>query len=95
MNQVATSPTFRRAALPEVLLAEDVALVRDCSLATARRAMRSGDCGPVGRFGRRLYVLRSTFLLAIAERASKVPLTAAAGQARLRLVEGEEARNVH
>lgn len=58
----------RRAILPEICHAEDVALALGTSTPAARRLMRRGDCGPVARFGRRLVVRRDALLAAIAAR---------------------------
>ena len=54
--------TVRRAALPEVMFTPDVALALHSSPETARRYIREGHCGPHFRVGRRLGVLRETFL---------------------------------
>lgn len=62
--------TLRRSALPEVMLAEDVALVRRINLPSARRAIRRGECGPFVRLGRRLAVRREAFLGALEARES-------------------------
>lgn len=58
----------RRAILPEICNAEDVALALGTSTTFARRLMRQGACGPVARFGRRLVVRRDALLAAIAAR---------------------------
>ena len=54
--------TVRRAALPEVMFTPDVALALRSSPKTARQHIREGLCGPHFRVGRRLGVLRETFL---------------------------------
>lgn len=61
--------TLKRAALPEVLFVEDLAEVLQVSPAGARRLLRSGECGPHARLGRRLYVLRTTLIQALEDRA--------------------------
>ncbi|MCC6740321.1 MAG: hypothetical protein IT452_14850 [Planctomycetia bacterium] len=60
-----TTVATRRAILPEVLLAEDVALAQRITLGAAQKAMRSGRLGPVSRVGRRLAILRTDYLEAI------------------------------
>lgn len=60
--------TVRRACLPEVMLAEDVAAVLDLTPSGARRAIRRGECGPYLRIGRRLAMLRESFLRSLTRR---------------------------
>jgi hypothetical protein len=57
-----------RAALPEVLLAEDVALALGITPSAARRTIRSGAIGNWNRIGRRLCVPRTSFLDAVSRR---------------------------
>ena len=57
--------TVRRAALPEVMFVPDVALALQVSFPTARLCIRRGDCGPHFRIGRKLAVLRESFLDAL------------------------------
>ena len=81
----------RRAALPEILFVEDLALAIDCSPATARRIMLSGACGAVGRLGRRLYVLRSTLIDSLATRSATSDVSGFESKdGGLRLVESAE-----
>lgn len=58
----------RRAALPEVMFVEDVAIALLVQPDAARRAVLRGDCGPYFRLGRRMAVLRESFLAALAKR---------------------------
>jgi hypothetical protein len=60
--------TVRRACMPELLLVPDVALALSLSHSAARRAILRGDCGPYLRLGRRLAVLRESFLAALEAR---------------------------
>lgn len=60
--------TVRRAALPQVLLVEDVGLALQLGRDAARKAILRGECGPYIRLGRRLAVLRESFLAALASR---------------------------
>ena len=60
--------TVRRACMPELLLVPDVALALSLSHSAARRAILRGDCGPYHRHGRRLAVLRESFLAALEAR---------------------------
>ena len=62
------SETVRRAALPEVLFIPDLALALQSSESTARREVRRGACGPYIVVGRRLAVLRESFLKSLAAR---------------------------
>lgn len=65
---------LRRAILPEVCAAEDVAVALRVRVSAARKRMLSGDCGPCCRMGRRLVILREDFLAAIRARsAGNVP----------------------
>lgn len=59
----------RRAALPRVMFVEDVALALSVEPAAARRAIVAGWCGPYLRLGRRLAVLRDSFLAELQSRA--------------------------
>lgn len=68
-----SSPRYRlqvaRAALPQVLFIPDLAVaLGGVSLATARRAVIRGDCGPYLRIGRRIALRREAFLRALADR---------------------------
>jgi hypothetical protein len=63
----------RRAALPEILLTSDVALVLDLSLSGARKAIVRGDFGPYLRLCRRLAVRRESFLEALRGRELAAP----------------------
>ena len=65
--------TVRRAALPEVLFVPDLALALGLSESAARRAILRGDCGPFLRMGRRLAVLRESFLTALETRQVSAP----------------------
>lgn len=67
------SPLVRRAALPEILFIPDLALALQVSPPTARQAVVRGDCGPYFRVGRRLAVLRESFLAALAARREPPP----------------------
>ena len=60
--------TVRRAALPQILFVPDVAVALQVGHDTARRAILRGECGPYLRIGRRLAVLRDTFIAALASR---------------------------
>lgn len=52
--------------LPVILSAEDAAVhLHLKTLSAARRAIRSGRCGPYSRFGRRLLVRKESFLEAL------------------------------
>ena len=62
-----------RAALPEVMFIPDVALALRAGEDAARRAVLRGDCGPYIRVGRRLAVLRESFLQAMVDRQKYVP----------------------
>ena len=57
-----------RAALPEVMFREDVALALQVDATAAEEAMLRGDCGPVLVLGERIAVLRESFLGALAAR---------------------------
>lgn len=59
------SPLVRRAALPEILLVPDIALVYGLTDSAARKAILRGDCGRYVRIGRRLAVRRESFLAAL------------------------------
>lgn len=58
----------RRAALPELMLVEDVALALRVTPATARRFLVRGDLGPIIRLGRGIAVLRESFLATLKDR---------------------------
>jgi hypothetical protein len=59
----------RRAALPEVLLSPDIALLMGgVAASTARRAVLRGEFGPYLRIGRRLALRRESVLEALAAR---------------------------
>lgn len=58
----------RRAALPQILFVEDIGLALRLGHAATRRAILRGECGPYFRQGRRLAVLRDSFLAALAHR---------------------------
>ena len=60
--------TVRRAALPQILLVPDIGLALQLSNHGARRAILRGECGPYFRVGRRLAVLRESFLAALTSR---------------------------
>jgi hypothetical protein len=60
--------TVRRAALPEVMLPEDVALALQIDCEAAEEAMLGGECGPVLVLGDRPAVLRVSFLEALKAR---------------------------
>jgi hypothetical protein len=68
LADAAAASTMHRGLLPEVLLSEDVAVVLNIGVPAARRAIRSGECGPFIRLGRRLAVRRVAFLSALAAR---------------------------
>lgn len=73
--------TARRATLPAILRAEDVAeLVTGTTPRSARRLILSGALGPYLRLGRRLVVRRETMLAAL--EAAAVDPRAAVGSAR-------------
>jgi len=57
-----------RAALPEVMFVADLALALRVGESAARRALLRGECGPYLRIGRRLAVLRESFLASLAAR---------------------------
>jgi hypothetical protein len=64
-----TSNDFaRRAALPELMFEDDVALALQLDSDAAEQAMLRGECGPVLVLGDRPAVLRSSFLSALASR---------------------------
>lgn len=63
-----------RACLPEILLVRDVAVALQLTPSGARQAIRRGDCGPYTRIGRRLAVLRESFLLSITDRTGPFQL---------------------
>ena len=65
--------TVRRACLPELLLVPDVALALSLSHSAARRVILRGDCGPSLRFGRRIAILRESFLTALETRQVSPP----------------------
>lgn len=48
--------------MPEILFIPDLATVLRLSESGTRRAVRRGDCGPYIVLGRRLAVLRESFL---------------------------------
>lgn len=81
----AHSAAVQRAALPEVLFIPDVGLALQVGDSAARRAVLRGECGPYLRIGRRLAVLRETFLAALARRQ-------APPSQRLHLLSGEVVR---
>ena len=56
---------LRRALIPELLRAEDVATILGVSAQRARERISSGSLGPHLRFGRRLYIRKASFLAAI------------------------------
>lgn len=60
--------TVRRAALPQILFVPDVAVALQVGKDAARRAILRGECGPYLRVGRRLAVLKESFLAALASR---------------------------
>ena len=64
-------PSIRRAALPEILFIPDLSLAIGVTESAARKAVLRGECGPFVRIGRRLAVLRESFLAALAEREEK------------------------
>ncbi len=70
-----------RAILPEVMFVPDIALALRVGENTARKAVLRGDLGPFLRLGRRVAVLRESFLAAL-ERRQEVP--------RPHLVQGDE-----
>jgi hypothetical protein len=57
-----------RAALPELMFIPDVAVALCVGKPAARRLVLRGDCGPYIRVGRRLAVLRESFLQALESR---------------------------
>ncbi len=59
---------LKRARLPEVLLVEDVAIALKLTPRSARQALKRGDFGPFCRQGRKIMILRGTFIAAIEER---------------------------
>jgi hypothetical protein len=61
--------TVRKAALPEVMHLEDVALALDVSLHDAERLLRSGRLGAFVTIGDRPAVLRKEFIGSIERRA--------------------------
>ena len=61
--------TVRRAALPQVMFVPDVSVALQMSPDAARRAILRGECGPYFRVGgRRLAVIRESFLDSLAQR---------------------------
>jgi hypothetical protein len=62
------SGLVHRAALPEVLFVPDLASALQLTPVSTRRAVLRGDCGPYFRVGRRLAVLRESFLNSLARR---------------------------
>jgi len=60
--------TVRRAALPQVMFVRDIGLALQLGPDAARRAILRGECGPFIRVGRRLAVLRDSFLASLAKR---------------------------
>lgn len=67
-----------RADLPEVLFVQDLcAVLGGISPSAARRAVHRGECGPYLEIGRRLAVLRDSFLSALREREITVAPTTA------------------
>ena len=75
-----SSEAVRRAAPPEVMFVPDLALVLGRSHNATREAMQRGECGPVTYVGRRIAVLRSSWLRTLAEREG-LPKHAATGGA--------------
>lgn len=69
MDNPSTNVNLCRAALPEVMFVPDIALALRCGPSTARTALRAGACGPTIRLGRRIAVLRESFLDALRDRA--------------------------
>lgn len=63
------SEMVRRAALPQILFVHDIGLALQISPSGARRAILRGECGPYLRVGRRLAVLRESFLTTLAKRS--------------------------
>jgi hypothetical protein len=53
---------LRRAALPELMFTDDIALAMKMKVAAARQAVLQGRYGPYSRDGRRLVVRREAFL---------------------------------
>jgi len=60
-------PLVRRAALPEIMFALDVATAFGLTASAARKAILRGYCGPYFRIGRRLAVRRESFLATLRE----------------------------
>jgi hypothetical protein len=56
----------RRAALPEVMFAEDVALALQLDCSAAEQFLLRGECGPVVMLEDRPAILRSSFMAALA-----------------------------
>lgn len=69
-----------RAALPEVMFVPDIGAALRLGPAATRRAVLRGACGPYVRIGRRLAVLRTSFLDALA-RQQTTPLAVVRGAA--------------
>ena len=67
-NEPVHGDAVRRAALPEVLFVPDLALALGVSASAARKAILRGACGPYLRLGRRLAVLRESFMAALEAR---------------------------
>jgi len=61
--------TVRRAALPEVLFGDDVAIILDIPAAEATRTLAAGRFGPSFLVGGRPAVLREAFLAHLAGEA--------------------------
>lgn len=57
------------ACLPEVLLVRDVALALGLTASGARQAIHRGECGPHFRIGRKLAILRESFIHALSKKA--------------------------
>jgi hypothetical protein len=62
---VKSNTTARRAILPEVMLAEDVALALGVTREEASRLMACGSLGPCRQIGAHLYVTREGLLSSI------------------------------
>jgi hypothetical protein len=73
MSNAPYSEAVLRAAPPEVLFLPDIAIVLQIGRSTARRAVLRGQLGPYIRVGRRIAVLRTSFLDALAAREQAVP----------------------
>ena len=84
MSNAPYSETVLRAAPPEVLFLPDIAIVLQIGRSTARRAVLRGQLGPYIRVGRRIAVLRTSLMEALAAREQVVPSTS------LRCLPGQE-----